>query len=144
MPRRSPALVQHSRDGDGLNVAPSQQLGLSRGYSTIFQVFPSTSAPAFNSFFIIDVKPQNAFLESVNLNFNTTALSGLAGGTPYMLPCPFWIQRIELVINDKVIDTILGEIIWKQHQLFSDDDETRKGENAQMGDYSNTTTLNTL
>lgn len=61
-----------------------------------------------------------------------------------MLPCAFWIQRIELVIIDKVIDTILGEIIWKQHQLFSEDEETRKGSNVAMGDYSSIATLNTL
>ena len=142
------AHIKHVRDKNNLLVSEAQHHSnsLQKGTKTEYQLFPTQSTAAFNSFFTIDVKPQGKHLESLTLNFLTGGLSGITGsGTDnYVLPCAFWISRMDIVISDKVADTIPGEVFWYLHNLFSLNDEERSYQNLAMGDYTTTSRLNTL
>jgi len=134
----------HVRDNDNLNVPSDQANTITNGYKTDIQVYPSTSACSFGSFTIVDIKPMNVFVESVVLNFNVSAVSGITGGTPYFLPACFWIARLDLCINDTVIDSFVDTSLFWAHQLFSLCDEQRSITNYGMGVYNNTSQMNGL
>lgn len=142
-------LVKHVRDKHGLLVGEHQHHSnsvMKTSGKCEYQLFPTQSTPAFNSFFTINITPQQKILENLTLYLNTSAVSGIttSASDHYVLPAAFWVQRMEVCISSKVISTITGEIFWYLHQLFSLSEEDRTFANTQMGDYSSVTKLNAL
>lgn len=118
----------------GHNVHQSQHTDLPQmKHETV--IIPSTSTPAFSGYFLLDFKEKNCILHDIALMFNVT-VNGIAGGAPYFSPSTFWNTRIEIVIQNQVVDTIYPLANWLNHQLFQQD-EQRKVTNTAMGDYSN-------
>jgi len=98
-------------------------------------ITPSTSNPSWGGYFIIDLKEKNCIIHNLTLRFSASQITGLTSGTARYTPCWFWVQRIELVMNNNVIDTIYGNQQFLLHQLFNFD-EKRKFLNITAGDYS--------
>ena len=93
-------------------------------------IIPSTSQVAFGSY---SVKEKGLLLHDVALNFNVSAISGLNGSVtnyPNFSPAFFWFTRIEIVINNNVIDTLYPSQQFIQNQLFNSDEKRRLVNNA--------------
>jgi hypothetical protein len=73
-----------------------------------------------------------------------TDISGNTGAyQPYFSPTPFWFQKIELLMNNVVVDTYYPDCQWIIQQLYQMD-EQRKLENASNGPYDNVSFRETL
>ena len=106
-------------------------------------ITPSTSNPSWGGYFIIDLKEKNCMIHNLTLRFSASAVSGLTSGTAHYTPAWFWFQRIELTMNNNVIDTIYGNQQFLLHQLFNFD-EKRKFLNVVAGDYASVSQRTTL
>ena len=129
----------------GLNVQASQHINLPHmKHESI--IVPSTSAPGWGSYFVIDFRERNCILHDLILQFNVSALTGYTGTnttSPRYTPAYFWFTRIEIVQNNNVIDTIYANQQFLMNQLFLFD-EQRTLLNLGCGSYSNTTQRATL
>ena len=109
-------------------------------------IIPSTSAPSWNGYFVIDFRERNCVLHDLVLQFNVSALTGYTGTnatSPRYTPAYFWFSRIELVQNNNVIDTVYSNQQFISNQLFNFD-EQRTLINLGCGAYNNTTQRATL
>ena len=109
-------------------------------------IIPSTSAPSWNGYFVIDFRERNCIVHDLVLQFQVSALTGYTGTnstSPRYTPAYFWIQRLELVQNNNVIDTVYGTQQFISNQLFNFD-EQRNLINQGCGVYQNTTQRATL
>ena len=109
-------------------------------------ITPSTSAPSWNGYFVIDFRERNCIVHDLVLQFQVSALTGYTGTnstSPRYTPAYFWIQRLEIVQNNNVIDTVYGTQQFISNQLFNFD-EQRNLINQGCGIYSNTTQRATL
>ena len=129
----------------GLNVNASQHVNLPHmKHESI--IVPSTSAPSWGGYFVIDFRERNCILHDITLQFNVSALTGYTGSnatSPRYTPAFFWFTRIELVQNNNVIDTIYPSQQFISNQLFNAD-EQRALINLSCGAYKNTTQRATL
>ena len=137
---------------NGLNLPGIQTLSLPSDLRHETIIIPSTSLPAFGSFFIIDIKDRNIVLNNITLQFITSAISGTYTGTAIFNPCINWFTRIEIVMGGIVIDQIFPNEQFLRNQLLQDD-EDRVSTTIAMGRYDNsvkrtimssTTTTNTF
>ena len=99
---------------------------------------PQTSTPTWGGYFTLDLKEKNCHIHNLTLKFNVSPITGATSGQPYYTPAWFWINRLELTINNTVIDTIYGNQQFLLHQLFNYD-EKRKYLNITAGDYASKT-----
>lgn len=101
-------------------------------------IIPSTSQPQFGGYYILDFKEKNCILHNFSIQYNVSALTGFTKSGVVtqgrFSPAIFWHTRLELVINNVVIDTIYPLQQFLTHQLFNKD-EVRKTINNQMGSY---------
>ena len=119
---------------NGLNIPASQYTNLEKmRHETI--ITPSTSNPSWGGYFIIDLKEKNCMIHNLTLRFSASAITGLTAGSAHYTPAWFWFNRIELTMNNNVIDTIYGNSQFLLHQLFNFD-EKRKFLNVCAGDYA--------
>ena len=124
-----------------LNISATQYSGMPRNLNHVTINVPSQSQFSFGSQSIIDFKVKNVKIHELCLAFNTGALTGLtANGTyPYLNPAYFWFQKIEIIINNNVVDTIYGEEQFLLNNLYFAD-EDRLCNNLSSGLYSNPST----
>ena len=102
-------------------------------------LIPSTSQPSWSGYSIFDLKEKNCSIHEITIKLNISPITGLTGTAanyPNYNPAFFFLQRLEIVINNNIIDTIYPEEQWLRQQLF-EFDEKRKYNNLMCGDYSN-------
>ena len=127
-------------NSNGLNI-PSYQASSEPGnvkheYITI----PSTSQVAFGAYSVFDFREKSCLLHELILRFDLPALAPSGADTtgsnvPRLAPAYFFFQRIELVLNNNIIDTIYGTEQFIKNQLFISD-EKRKSLNHLAGVYN--------
>ena len=129
----------------GLNVNASQHVNLApMKHESI--IVPSTSAPSWGSYFVIDFRERNCILHDLVLQFQVSALTGYTGAnatSPRYTPAYFWFTRIEIVQNNNVIDTVYANQQFIMNQLYNFD-EQRLLINIGCGIYNNPTQRATL
>ena len=126
-----------------LNVAQSQHSGnWPRNMTHSIISIPSQSAFSFGSVSTIDLKMKSIKIHELILAFNTNAITGTqaANGTyPYVASCYQWVNKLEIIVNGTVVDTLYGD-----HQLILQNlynsDEDRLSTNLASGSYSNAAT----
>ena len=100
---------------NGMSITNNQSEGVPTGLiSEIIQI-PSVSQCQFGSLFVIDIKETNILLNNITLAFSTQAgVSGITATTIALAPFVYAFSRIELVVNNIVIDSIYGN---QQHVI---------------------------
>ncbi len=85
-------------------------------------IIPSTSAPSWGGYFVIDFRERNCILHDITLQFNVSALTDYISTnktSPRYTPAYFWFSRIEIVQNNNVIYTIYANQQFISNQLFN-------------------------
>ena len=129
----------HKRDKRGLNLHYSQHVDIPDfRHETV--IIPSTSAPNWGSYFILDLKEKGCIIHDLALQFTASAISGYTNSSPYphYNPAIFWFTRLEIVINNTVIDTVYPIELFLHEQMFQQDEKRRLVNNA-MGPYDSAT-----
>ena len=109
-------------------------------------LIPSTSQPSWGGYSIFDLKEKGCSIHEITIKLNISPITGLTGtqaNYPNYNPAFFFLQRLEIVINNNIIDTIYPEEQWLRNQLF-EYDEKRKYINLLCGDYANIAQRNAL
>ena len=125
-----------------LNIAASQHSGFPKNLTHTVLTIPSVSAFSFGSMSIIDLKQKGIKIHDLTLQFNTNAITGTqaANGTyPYLSSCYNWIQKLEIIINGNVVDTLYPDIQFILNNLYFAD-EDRLLNNYASGYYANPAT----
>ena len=122
----------------GLNLSSKQAFNVPSNLKSEYVVLPSTSAPAFGSFFIFDIKDKNIILSDLIIQFNCSAITGVTTpptNFPHFVPAFFFCSKIEVIINNVCIDTYypLQQFIANQ---FGFHDEDRLLFNNLAGSYA--------
>jgi hypothetical protein len=126
------------RIGKAIRVNSSQSIRLPK-MEHLTVLIPSTSQPAWGGYSIFDLKEKGASIHEITIKLNISPITGLTGtqaNFPNYNPAFFFLQRLEIVINNNIIDTIYPEEQWLRQQLF-EYDERRKYTNVLCGDYAN-------
>ena len=98
---------------------------------------PSSSAPLFGGYCVLDLKEKNIEIHDLMLQLNTSAITGMSGSDasfPCMSPAYFWFSRIEIAVNNVVMDTIFPDEQFIRHQLYYNN-EDRRINNMSCGSY---------
>ena len=101
-------------------------------------LIPATSQPSWGGYSIFDLKEKGCSIHEITIKLNISPITGLTGlqeNYPNYNPSFFFLQRLEIVINNNIIDTIYPEEQWLRNQLF-ENDEKRKFINQLCGDYA--------
>ena len=109
-------------------------------------LIPSTSQPSWGGYSIFDLKEKGCSIHEITIKLNISPITGLTGtqaNYPNYNPAFFFLQRLEVVINNNIIDTIYPEEQWLRNQLF-EYDEKRKYINQLCGDYADIAQRNAL
>ena len=109
-------------------------------------LIPSTSQPSWGGYSIFDIKEKGCSIHEITIKLNISPITGLTGtqaNFPNYNPSFFFLQRLEVAINNNILDTIYPEEQWLRNQLF-EYDEKRKYINLLCGDYSNAAQRNAL
>lgn len=94
--------------------------------------------PVFGSSFTIDFcREMDTCVISNTLCFQMSALTGLTG-SPALAPASFWIDRVDVLCNGNVVQTIWGDECFLLPNLQRDED--RRYDNLAMGDYTSGST----
>ena len=140
MPQIPARTVNHQ----GLNIPASQHTVIPSGLKHETVIIPSTSQPSWGGYFVFDFKEKALSLHNIAIQFNVSALTGMTGGTALRYTSAYsWFNRIEIVINNQVIDTIYPHQQFLLNNLFNFD-EQRALINKASGDYKTITTRQTL
>jgi len=135
-----------SKEMRGLNISNNQHSNVPRNLRHEILTIPSTSQFAFGGYGILDFKEKNVRVHELILAFNTSAVSGLTGSVtnyPNLNPAFHWFTRIELCLNNVVVDTLYPDAQFILNQLFYDD-EDRTLNNYSAGHYSSLPQRNIL
>jgi hypothetical protein len=139
-----PQLPPRQINNQGLNIPASQHTSIPSGLKHETVIIPSTSQPAWGSYFVFDFKEKALSLHNIAIQFNVSQLTGMTGGTSLRYTTAFsWFSRIEIVINNQVIDTIYPHQQFLLNNLFNND-EKRLLINKASGDYADRTKRQTL
>lgn len=132
--------LTRSRDGSmGVNVSHSQKTNTPVGLRHEILQIPSSSMPSFGSYCVFDIKQKNVILHDTTLVINTTALTGLTGGTsPRLSPAYFWWTRIEAVVNGVILDTYYPTQQFVLNQILNPNSD-RIHVNNGVGSYASPT-----
>ena len=125
--------MQRRISSKGFNVPASQHTDMERmKHETVF--IPSNTIPAWGSYITADIKEKNVLIHGVTIRINASPITGLTSGTARYTPATYWISRLELTINNVVIDTVYGFQQFLLNQMFNEDLK-REYINNGMGDY---------
>ena len=139
-----PQMPPRTISSQGLNIPAAQNTIIPSGLKHETVIIPSTSAPSWGGYFVFDFKEKALSLHNLAIQFNVSALTGMTGGTSLRYTSAYsWFNRIEIVINNQVIDTIYPHQQFLLNNLFNYDEE-RALINKAAGDYKSTTTRATL
>jgi hypothetical protein len=130
----------------GLNIASNQSSNIPRNLRHEILTIPSTSQFAFGGYGILDFKEKNVKVHELIIAFNTSAVSGLTGSVanyPNLNPAFHWFTRIELCMNNVVIDTLYPDAQFILSQLMYEDMD-RTLNNYSAGHYASIEARNTL
>ena len=134
-----PQLPPRQINNQGLNIPASQHTSIPSGLKHETVIIPSTSQPSWGSYFVFDFKEKALSLHNIAIQFNVSALTGMTGGTSKRYTTAFnWFSRIEIVINNQVIDTVYPHQQFFLNNLFNND-EKRALINKASGDYTDGT-----
>ena len=134
-----PQLPPRQINNQGLNIPASQHTSIPSGLKHETVIIPSTSQPSWGSYFVFDFKEKALSLHNIAIQFNVSALTGMTGGTSLRYTTAYnWFSRIEIVINNQVIDTVYPHQQFFLNNLFNND-ETRALINKAAGDYADGT-----
>jgi len=123
----------------GINVSKSQKTDTPVGLQPEILQIPSSSQPAFGSYCVFDIKQKNIILHDVALVVNTTALTGLTGGTnPRLSSAYFWWTRIEAVVNGVILDTYYPTQQFVLNQILNSNSDRIMVNNG-VGNYASAT-----
>ena len=140
MPQIPARTVNHQ----GLNIPASQHTVIPSGLKHETVIIPSTSQPNWGGYFVFDFKEKALSLHNIAIQFNVSPLTGMTGGTSLRYTSAYsWFNRIEIVINNQVIDTIYPHQQFLLNNLFNFD-EDRALINKAAGDYKTISTRQTL
>ena len=95
----------------------------------------STSAPSFGGYYICDIRETNCKLVDLTLQLNLSALTGTT--VTHFVPTWFWFTRIELAVNNIVVETLYPTEQFLRNQLY-EYDEQRLYYNLIAGNYAST------
>ena len=128
----------------GMSLTNNQSEGIPSGLiSEIIQI-PSVSQCQLGSLFVIDIKETNILLNNITLAFTTQAgVTGVTATTVGLAPFVYSFSRIELVVNNIVIDSLYSNF---QHiiQNTLNYDHDRAHINQAWGAYDQVTKRNSL
>jgi hypothetical protein len=134
-----PQLPLRTINNQGLNIPSSQNTSIPSGLKHQTVIIPSTSQPSWGSYFVFDFKEKALSLHNIAIQFNVSALTGMSGGNSLRYTTAFaWFSRIEIVINNQVIDTIYPHQQFILNNIFNND-EKRALINKASGDYADRT-----
>ena len=88
-------------------------------------LIPSTSQPSWGGYSIFDIKEKGCSIHEITIKLNISPITGLTGtqaNFPNYNPSFFFLQRLEVVINNNILDTIYPEEQWLRNQLFEYDE----------------------
>ena len=120
-------------------VSKSQKTDTPVGLRSEILQIPSSSQPSFGSYCVFDIKQRNIILHDVALVVNTTALTGLTGGTsPRFSPAYFWWTRIEAVVNGVILDTYYPTEQFVLNQILNSNSDRIMVNNG-AGNYASVT-----
>ena len=134
--------MQRRVSSKGFNVPASQHTEVERmKHETVF--IPSNTIPAWGSYITADIKEKNVLIHGITLRINASAITGLTSGNARYTPAPFWISRLEITINNVVIDTVYGNQQFLLNQMFNEDLK-RAYINNGIGNYASVSQRQTL
>ena len=134
--------MQRRVSSKGFNVPAHQHTNVEKmKHETVF--IPSNTIPSWGSYFTVDIKEKNVLIHGATLRLNASPITGLTSGTARYTPAWFWFSRIELTINNVVIDTIYGNQQFLLNQMFNEDLK-RQYINLGCGNYASTSQRQTL
>jgi hypothetical protein len=140
-------ILQARNNSLGLNLPQKQAFTVPANLKSEFVIIPSTSSPAWGSYFIFDVKERNCIISDLLLGFTLGAITGATGTAvtsyPHFSPATFFPTKIEIVINNITIDTLYPVQQFTAQQFFNDDND-RVYINNQQGSYNSIIQRNTL
>jgi hypothetical protein len=123
----------------GINISQNQASKTPVGLSHDILQIPSSSLPQFGSYCVFDIKQKSVLLHNLALVVNTTALTGITGGTSNRLsPAHFWWTRIEAVINGVIFDTYYPTQQFFLNQILYDNSDRIMNNNG-AGNYASVT-----
>ena len=95
------------------SISDHQRVGLLRG---VYKHETSTTVPSLGAYFIIDLKQKQILINQLRLEFNVTS-------NMILLPSFWWINYIEVMANNTIIDTIYADSLFLYTQYHSNDME---------------------
>ena len=102
-------ILQARNNSLGLNLPQKQAFTVPANLRSEVVINPSTSSPAWGSYFIFDVKERNCIISDLLLNFSLGSISGISGvatSYPHFSPATFFTTKVEIVVNNITIDTL--------------------------------------
>jgi len=139
-------LIQPRNTSLGLNLPQRQSVTVPSNLKSEVVLIPSTSSPAWSSYFIFDIKERNCIISDLLIQFNINAISGLTGTVtsyPHFSPATFFLTKVEIVVNNITIDTLYPIQQFTAQQFFNDDND-RVYINNMQGCYNSIIQRNTL
>jgi hypothetical protein len=118
-----------------LNLPVSQAISVPADIKHEILTVPSSSNPAFGSYFNVDVRDINLILHNITLMFVTGAVIGSSGMTGCFNPAYHWINHIDIVQAGVILQTVYGEQQFLINQLL-EYDEDRLAINNMAGNYA--------
>lgn len=99
---------------------------------------PSSTLPAWGSLLTFDVKVKEILVHNLSVVLSLSALSGLSGGINPRLVCGYkMIERVEILINNVLVQNATGDEQFINCQLFTSN-EDRALINSGVGSYNST------
>lgn len=109
-------------------------------------IVPSSSAPSWGGYHVVDVKEKDIIVHDIIARFNVSPITGLTGSVanfPHYTPAQFWMVRVEIVIGGIVIDTLYATEQFIRNNLYHTDEDRRLTNNS-MGAYDSLAQRNAL
>ena len=116
-------MYSHQHDSKGLYLPSHQITEVPSNVRHESILIPSTSQPSWGGYFIFDLREKSCIVHDLSIQFLAGSLTPQTGDSAInVIPrytCAFqWYQRIELVVNNNVIDTIYPIQQYLMHNIF--------------------------
>lgn len=102
-------------------------------------IIPAQNVPVFSGYHTVDIKEKNCLLHNVTLQYNVNPLvcdaSSNCLNPPTLITSQNWLQRVEVICGGNIIQTLWGEQIFLTNNLFNNDFQRLKINNA-SGSYA--------
>lgn len=139
-------MYSHQVDSKGLYLPSTQISEVPQNVRHESIIVPSTSQPNWGGYFVFDFREKSCIIHDLAIQFQVGQIvpqTGDASPVPRYTSCHQWYNRIELVLNNNVIDTIYPVQQFLLHNLFLKD-EKRRIVNTGAGMYNNVTSRYTM